>query len=166
MSVSRLTPLAALAALAVAAVTAASAAAAPPFHGNVCKLLTARQIAALPTVSSHCTNLPPAQGPGSTNYVGHWAGKTPRSAGLQVTVSSYADQGFLALARRNLTQGFTGGTPKRVAGIGTGAYEATGAGSSEIHLAVGKYVVYIVVTPAPRSIKPLEAVARAVAARL
>ena len=52
-----------------------------------------------------------------------------------MTVASYTDQGALALAKRNLNQGFPGGTPKRMAGIGTGAYEATGAGSSAIHFA-------------------------------
>jgi hypothetical protein len=146
---SRLTRLALVAV--AAAVAAASATAAPPFHGNVCGLLTARQIATLPGVSARCTNLRPAPGPGSTNYVGHWAGKTPGSAGLQVTVASYADQGALALAKRNLNQGFPGGTPKRAAGIGTGAYEAAGAGSSAIHFGVGKYVVYVIATPAPTS---------------
>ena len=85
MHVSRLTP---LAVLAVAAATAASAAAAPPFAGNVCRLLTARQIATIPGVSTRCTNLRPAPGPGSTLYVGHWAGKTAGSPGLQVTVAS------------------------------------------------------------------------------
>lgn len=165
MHVSRLTSL--LAAVVVAlTVAAAAAAAAPPFHGNVCGLLTARQVAAVPGVSTRCTNLRPAQGPGSTLYVGHWAGKTAGSPGLQVTVASYADQGALALAIRNLRQGFPGGTPRSVSGIGTAAYEATGAGSSAIHFAVGKDVVYLVATPAPRTIKPLEAIARAVAARL
>jgi hypothetical protein len=157
--VSRLTSLLVVVALAVAT---AAAAAAPPFHGNVCGLLTARQVAALPGVLARCTNLPPTQGPGSTLYVGHWAGKTPGSAGLQVTVASYADQGALALASRNLRQGLPG-TPKRVTGIGTAAYEATGATSSAIHFAVGKYAVYLTATSPLRS---LEVIARAVAARL
>jgi len=165
MSLARLAPLATLA-VAAAVAAAAAAAAAPPFHGNVCGLLTARQVAALPGVSTACTNLRQAQAPGSTNYVGHWAGKTPTSTGLQVTVASYADQGFLALAKRNLNQGLPGGTPKRVAGIGTGAYEATGAGSNAIHFTVGKYLVYLVATPSPGPIKPLEAIAWAVAAHL
>jgi hypothetical protein len=36
-----------------------------------------------------------------------------------VTVAHYTDPGALALAKRNLKQGFPGGTPRRVAGIGT-----------------------------------------------
>ena len=38
---------------------AVSAAAAPPFAGNVCGLLTARQIAVIPGVSTRCTNTRP-----------------------------------------------------------------------------------------------------------
>lgn len=149
----------------IVATAAAPAAAGPSFAGNVCRLVTTRQIAAIPGVSTRCTNMRPAQGPGSTIHVGHWAGKTPGSPGLQVTVTSYADQGALQLAKRNLGQGLPG-TPKRVSGIGAAAYEATGTGSSAIRFAVGKYVVYVIATPAPRSLRPLEALARAVAAGL
>ena len=151
-----------------AALAAASSAGARPGSTvNVCRLLTAKQVAAVPGVSSACTNAKPMAGPGSTIYSGNWRGKTATSARLQVTVSSYTDQGMLALAKRNLKQGLPG-TPRKVVGIGNGAYEATGAGSEAIHVAIGKYVVAVVVNTSgklPRT-AVIEAVAREIAARL
>ena len=158
-----------LAALVFAALATASAAgAAPGFKGNVCAMVPARQVTAIAGVSSKCTNAKPSQGPGSRIYVGNWPGQTPKSPTVQVTVAVYTDTGALQLAKQNLKQGLPG-PPKKVAGIGSAAYEAKGALSVGIHVSVGKYIVYInlntIGTP-PKSATALEPLAKAVAARL
>lgn len=160
MHASRLAPAAMLLALAAAP----QADGGSRFTGNVCRLVPASQIVAVIGNSSRCTNSPTARGLGSTIYTGSWAGKTPRAPGLQVTIALYTDPGALQLANRNLKQGLPG-KPRRVAGIGGGAYEATGAGSTGIHFGVGKYIAYLSLGR-PRAATSLEALAKAVASRL
>ena len=148
--------------------TGSAAGAAPGFNGKVCAMVSAKQVTAIAGVSSKCTNAKPSQGPGSTIYVGNWAGLTPQSPTVQVTVAVYTDSGALQLATQNLKQGLPG-PPKKVAGIGSTAYEAKGGQAVGIHLAVGKYIAYIsldtIGTP-PKSATVLEPLAKAVAARL
>jgi hypothetical protein len=147
---------------------ASAAGAAPSFNGKVCAIVSAKQVTAIAGVSSKCTIAKPSQGPGSTIYVGNWAGLTPQSPTVQVTVALYTDTGALQLAKQNLKQGLPG-PPKKVAGIGSNAYEAKGAQAAGIHVAVGKYIAYITLstigTP-PKSAAVLEPLAKAVAARL
>lgn len=127
-----------------ALVFAVSAAARPvPFTGNVCKYVPSAKVTAINGVSAKCTNDPPSAGLGSKLYIGNWAGKTKKSPSVQVTIASYTDTGALQLATRNLKQGLPGGTPKPLKGIGTAAFEATGAFETGIHFAVGKYIVYM-----------------------
>jgi hypothetical protein len=140
----------------------------PAFDGKVCGLVPAKQIATVPGISLNCTNARPSKGIGSTNYIGNWAGKTASSPSLQITIALYTDSGALQLAKRNLAQGLPG-TPKKVAGIGSGAYEAVGASSAGIHFSVGKYIAYVILNTrgaSPRSTRTLEALARAVASGL
>jgi hypothetical protein len=149
-------------------VLAAPAEARQAFDGKVCGLVSAKQIKAVPGLSLTCTNARPSKGIGSTNYVGNWAGKTASSPSLQITIALYTDSGALQLAKRNLEQGLPG-TPKLVAGIGTRAYEAVGASSAGIHFSLGKYIAYVILNTraaSPRSTGSLEALAKAVAARL
>jgi len=148
--------------LALAATSAASAGS--RFAGNVCALIPTKQVTRVVGSPSHCTKAPTTPGPGSTMYVGNWAGPAG-SPPLQLTISVYSDQGFLQLAKRNLKQGLPGGTPKSVAGIGSAAYEASGAGSTGIHFSVGKYVAYLSLGK-PRATTSLEALAKTIAARL
>ena len=152
-----------------AALTTASAAPARASAGlDVCRLLTAKQATAVQGVSSKCTPAKPMAGPGSRIYVANWAGKTPRSPGLQVTVSRYTDQGALGLAKRNLNQGLPG-TPRKVAGIGAGAYEASGGIATAVRFDQGKEVVLVIVSGIGKptwSTKSVEALARAVAGRI
>lgn len=153
-----------LAALALAA----SAGAGSGFSGNVCRLLTAKQVTAVQGVSAKCTNAKPMAGPGSKIYTGNWAGKTPSSPRVQVTVSVYTDRGALQLAKRNLDQGLPG-APKKVARIGSAAYEATGGFSTGVRFADGKYVVLVSVNGIGKpswSNASVEKLARAIAARL
>ena len=156
--------LALLAALATASGTPAQTSAAV----DACRLLTARQVTAVHGVSPKCVTAKPMAGPGAMIYGANWAGKTPRDAGIQVTVSLYTDQGALALAKRNLNQGLPG-PPKKVAGIGTAAYEATGGISTAVRFAKGKEVVLVGVSGIGKptwSTKSVEALAKAVAGRL
>ncbi len=148
--------------------TAPAAGAAPGFKGNVCAMVSAKQVTAIAGVSSKCTNAKPSQGPGSTIYIGNWAGLTPKSPTVQVTVAVYTDTGVLQLAKQNLKQGLPG-PPKKVAGIGSAAYEAKGALAVGIHVSVGKYIAYInlnTIGKPPKSATVLEPLAKAIAARL
>lgn len=157
-----------LAFLVLVALATASAAAAghARFDRNVCHLLSAKQVAAIDGLSPKCTNAPAAAGPGAKIYVGNWAGKTPQSPQLQVTVSVYADPGMLQLAKRNLNQGLPG-APKKVAGIGTAAYEASGASARGVRFALGKEIVLVLVSgPGTPPLRPVETLAKGVAARL
>lgn len=162
-------PRSALALVLLAALATAAPAGARPTSGvDVCRLLSAKQATTVQGVSSKCTNVKPTVGPGSTIYGANWPGKTPRSAGLQVTLSLYTDQSALALAKRNLNQGLPG-TPKKVAGIGSGAYEATGGISTGIRFAEGKYIVLVGVSGIGKrswSTTSVEALAKAIAGRL
>lgn len=155
-------------ALFAALATASSAAARPSAAVDVCHLLSATQVTAVQGVSPKCAGAKPMAGPGSTIYGANWAGKTPRSPGVQVTVSVYSDQGLLALAKRNLNQGLPG-TPKKVAGIGTAAFEATGGISTGVRFAKGKDIVLVIVSGIGKpswTPKSVEALAKAVAGRL
>ena len=150
-----------------------TAGAAPTFGGNVCGLLTAKQVTAISGVTGKCKNEAPLSGPlpGSKQYTGNWAGATARSPALQVTVVRYTDAGALKLALQNLKQGLPGGTPKKVTGIGDAAYEAKGppGTGSGIHVAIGKYIAYInlaTVGGSPLSPSLLEPIAKDVVAKL
>lgn len=155
-------------ALFAALATAPPSSARPSAAVDVCRLLTAKQVTAVQGVSSKCTKAKPMAGPGATIYGANWPGKTPRSPGVQVTVSVYTDQGALALATRNLNQGLPG-PPKKVAGIGSAAYEATGGFATGVRFVKGKDVVLVSVNGIGKpswSTKSVEALAKAVAGRL
>lgn len=163
----------ALAAAAVIALAVASAAAAgTSARGvNVCKLVPAKAVAAIPGVAPACVNQPPLPSPGGTDYVGNWKGKTPRSSQLQVTISKYTDQGFLKNAVRNLNQGLVAASAKRLAGVGTKAFIANGAQATEVRFAKGAYIVNVIVTALGRKTNAAEragvvTVAKALAPRL
>ena len=158
----------------LAAVLAAApvAGAAPAFKGNVCGLLTAKQVTAVAGLTPSCKNDAPLPGPlpGSKEWTGNWAGVTPKSTTLQVTVAKFSDPGSLQLAVHNLKQGLPGGAPKKVTGIGDGAYEAKGSGFGPgINVAIGDYVAYISLSstgePKP-TLAQLEPIAKDVVAKL
>jgi hypothetical protein len=158
--------------LAAALVAVSIAGAAPVFKGNVCGLLTAKQVTAVPGLTSSCKNQAPLPGPlpGSKEWTGNWAGVTPKSTTLQVTVAKFTDPGSLQMAVHNLKQGLPGGTPKKVTGIGDGAYEAKGSGFGPgLNVAVGNYVAYLVLSstgdPKP-TLAQLEPIAKDVVAKL
>jgi hypothetical protein len=161
-----------VASLVVVLATAPAAGAAPVFTGNVCGLLTAKQVTAVPGLTATCKKTAPLPGPlpGSKQYQSNWAGVTPKSPTLQVTVVKFADPGTLQLAVHNLKQGMSGGTLKKVTGIGDAAYEASGIGlGPDINVAIGKYVAYMslssIGSPKPTPVQ-LEQIAKDVAAKL
>src|SRR4051794_10498833 len=108
MRLSSLSPALAIAAAVAASLAAGAAGATGHFKGNVCGLLSAKQVPAIHGVTAKCTSAKPARGPGSTIYVGNWAGLSVRSPQLQVTVSHYTDAGALQIATHNLKQGLPG----------------------------------------------------------
>jgi hypothetical protein len=135
---------------------------------SVCRLLGKKQVSAIRGVSTRCTSQAALPGPGSTTYVGTWAGTTAQSPHLQVTVSVYTDGGALQLAKRNLDQGLTG-APKKANGIGSGAYTASSPMATEVKFAVGKDVVVVIASPiakSSRSSRSVEVVAQALAKKL
>jgi hypothetical protein len=149
-------------------IVVSAAGAGSSFNGNVCQLVSAKQATAVLRVSSKCVNAKPLPGPGSTMYTGNWAGKTTASMHLLVTVSAYTDTGALQLAKRNLNQGLPG-APKKLAGVGAAAYQATGAGAAAIRFSVGKYIAFISlnsVSTQPKVTPQLVALAKATAAKL
>lgn len=151
--------------------TAWPASASPVFNGNVCALLTAKQVTAIAGVTSSCKNQAPLKGvAGANQYVGNWAGQTRRSPSLQVTIAVYpnAKSQWLQLADHNLMQGLSG-PPKKVTGIGDAAYEAKGDFAVDIHVAVGTYIAYITLSQIgkdPSSPALIEPIAKDVAAKL
>ena len=165
MNASRLT----LAIAFVATLAIAQAAGArTSFTGNVCGLLTAKQITATQGISSKCTNAKPSNGPGSKIYSGTWAGKTPTSPTALVTVTQYTDPGLLKLAKSNLKQGLPSASPSKVAGIGSAAYEASGGSSTGIRFSVGSYIALVTLNGSGKapSASSAEGLARAIAAEL
>lgn len=151
-----------------ALLAAPGARALPAFAGKVCALVPSKQVTAIAGLSSKCVNAKPSQGPGSMIYVGNWAGATPTSPTLQVTVAVYKDPGALKLAVQNLKQGLPG-SPKKVTGIGSAAYESKGANAVGIHLVVGKYIAYInlnTIGAPPKSAVMLEPLAKTLATHL
>jgi hypothetical protein len=140
---------------------------------DVCKVVPAKVVAAVPGVGSSCTETPPEAGPGSTDYVGTWTdrpeiakeGKTgsgPQTS-LEVTIARYTDKGLLKLAVHNLDQGLPG-PPTSAHHLGGPAYEAKGAMEVAIHITWKNYVAYVGLTSVkapPSSPKVLEPLAKA-----
>ena len=128
--------------LAALALVGAAGAAPVKFTNNVCKFVPAKNVTAIPGMSSACTEQKALPAPGATDYVGNWKGLEP-TEGLQITIERYTDTGMLQLATHNLGQGLLS-TPKKVSGIGDAAYEAKGAGGVEVKTTTGNYIAIIV----------------------
>jgi hypothetical protein len=74
---------------------------------------------------------------------------------------------MLGRAVSNLKEGLVGSRPRKVAGVGRVAYEATGAGKTEIPFTSGKYIARVIVTTTgKRSRMALEMLAKAIAKKL
>jgi hypothetical protein len=112
---------------------------------NVCSLSTASVATAITGISSKCVKAATSPGPGSTAYSATWAGKS-KTEDLTVTIDAYASNSFLSVAKKNLPQGFSGGKPSKINGVGSGAYPDSAAGIAAIHFSVGSDIVYISLT--------------------
>lgn len=153
------------AALAISALAGARQAA---FKNNVCKFVPAKDVGAIPGMSTSCTETAPEQAPGATDYVANWKGTAP-TEGLQVTIERYSDSGMLQLATHNLKQGLVALPPKHVTGIGDDAYEAKGNFAVEVKTVVGKYIAIVVlsnVKKPPKSVSAIEPLAKDIVAAL
>ena len=135
---------------------------------HVCSLVTTSVATAISGVSSKCSSAAPTPGPGSTQFSATWAGKST-TENLIVTVSAYTNSGALSLAKKNLNQGFPGGKPAKLTGVGTAAYQVNTAGAAAIHFSAGSDVVYIILTKTgatPKVSSSLIALARSIAGKI
>jgi hypothetical protein len=139
----RALPLAVAAAALACAPAAAARATAPP---NVCKLIPAASVKAIPGTGSACSETPALQAPGGRQYSGTWKGSTPKGTIVEITISVYSDTGFLARARQNLKQGLPTTPASKLTGVGQAAWYASGEPGTGVHVAKGKEIAYIVVT--------------------
>jgi hypothetical protein len=154
--------------LAAAGLTVPAEGARGSFSGNVCSMLTAKQVTTV-HAPSKCkpTTL---QGPGFTSSNGTWGTVTATGPHLSVTVNAYQSTGsaYFQIAKKVMNK--LPGQAKKVSGIGSLAYESGADGSTlaAINFILGKDIVDInlrAVQP-PTSLAALNALAKAIAAQL
>jgi hypothetical protein len=138
------------------------------FSGNVCSLLSAKQVASV-VAATTCTPEPKVAAAGITDYHGYW-GASPASStrpylSFQINTGNAA---YLRQSRATLPQTLMiAGTPKKIAGIGSYGYEATGPTRTAIGFQAGKYICTIVVQKAKgRSLSSFNKLAKIVAGKL
>jgi len=138
------------------------------FSGNVCGLLNAKQVASV-VAATKCTPEPKVAGAGITAYHGYW-GASPASStrpylSFQINTGNAA---YLQRAKAALPQTLMiAGTPKKIAGIGSYAYEAAGTTRTAIGFQAGTYICTIVVQKAKgKSLSSFNKLAKIVAGKL
>ena len=154
--------------VAAAMVPEMSSAAASSKSVNVCSLSTASVATSITGISSKCVKAATSPGPGSTAYSATWAGKS-KAEDLMVTIDTYTSNSFFTVAKKNLAQGFSGGKPSKLSGVGSGAYQVSAAGTAAIHFSVGSDIVYISLTTTgstPNVSPSLIAFAKSVASKI
>ena len=110
------------------------------FSGNVCGLLSAKQVASVPVTPLKCSPMQTIKGPASTAYYGNWGGAA-QAPHMLISVVLYQSATFFSAAKSHLN--VLPGPAKKVAGIGSAAYESSGGGLTVINFIVGKYIVDI-----------------------
>ena len=152
------------AALVAATLVAPAAVARPAFTGNVCTLLTAKQVATA-HVTSKCTHRT-TTGSASTLYYGSW-GATTTGPHLSLTVNSFSSTTSSAF---QLSKKYLGQIPnaKRVSGIGSAAWSSRQGNTTTINFVVGHDTCnFGLMTAKPlTSLAPAIALAKAIAAKL
>jgi hypothetical protein len=93
------------------------------FSGDVCSLLTSKQVSSVKVTPSKCSSQKPIKGSGGTLYYGNWGG-TGLAPHLSVSIDAHSDAAGLQQAKKLLGQ-FP--NAKKVSGIGSVAYESTRA---------------------------------------
>jgi hypothetical protein len=127
------------------------------FSGQVCGLLTAKQVATANVTPLKCTAEPTVHADGGIDFHGYWgtAAFAPSSLVFQVNTGTAA---YLQLAKR-VVGDLVGA--KKVSGIGSVAYiGAAGNGSTAVQFVVGKYVCTMYFTKV-KSLKSAAALALA-----
>ena len=142
----------------------AGAGARTAFSGDVCSLLTLKQVATVNVTPLKCTNQKPIKGSGGTLYYGNWGG-TGLAPHLAVSIDAHTDATGLQQAKAAL-----GHFPnaKKVSGIGSVAYESTAGNPAMLNFIIGKDVVEIgLQTKQPlKSVAAFNALAKAIAGKL
>jgi hypothetical protein len=150
------------AAIAVA-LAAPVASARTAFNGNVCSLLSAKQVAAV-HVPSKCTRRT-SSGSGVTIYVGTWGSVS--GPHLSVAVDAYQSTTGSAF---KLAKQYLGQLPnaKKVSGVGGLAWESSQGTVTMLNFVVGHDVCNLGLTTAQpvKSLAPVIALAKAIAAKL
>jgi hypothetical protein len=165
MYVSKLRHPCALAVAAAIAVVLAvpMASARTAFSGNVCSLLTAKQVAAV-HVPSKCTRRTSSRS-GSTDYYGTWGS----ASGPRLSVSVDAFQSTTSPAFKLATK-YLGQlrNAKKVSGVGSLAWESSVGTVTMVNFVVGHDVCNLGLTTAQpvKSLAPVIALAKAIATKL
>lgn len=134
------------------------------FSGDVCSMLTLKQVASVNVTPLKCTTQKPIKGSGSTTYYGNWGG-TGLAPHLAVSIVAYTDATAFQRAKMFLGQ-FPGA--KKVSGIGSAAYESTVSTPYMLNFIVGKDVVDLGLQPKQplKSAAAFSALAKAIAGKL
>lgn len=153
-----------IAVLALVAATTAGAAR-DTFSGNVCSLLTSKQVTSFHVASTGCTSHRSASNSYGTTYSGGWGSLLKsETASLTFTVGKPTSPAYLAFARSTTKWG----APVKVGDWARGQLVNGGTGASVAFTMHGYYVVMHAHLPkAPlKSLAPAIAIAKAAAANL
>jgi hypothetical protein len=117
------------------------------FSGNVCAMVSAAQVSALkaPKTCKPAT----LKSAINTAYYGTWAASSPMGPHLTVSIVAWKNSALLAAARSHLN--ILPGPSKKVAGIGSAAYESSAGQLTAINFVVGSDICDINL----RTAKPL-----------
>ncbi len=154
--------------IAAFALFAATANAGGSFTGNVCGLLTAKQVATV-VAAGKCTREPKVSLAGAADYHGYWGANpaSPKLPYLSFQINT-GPSAYMQRAKTTLPQAvLIAGPPVKATGIGSLAYEAAGPTREAVSFLAGEYICTIVVQkPKTKSLAALNKVARVVAAKL
>ncbi len=158
-------------AIVIAAVVAAGAitpSAEAAFSGDVCGLLTAKQVATVRVTPLKCAAEKSFATPTVTNYSGNWGETGATGPELTMTIVLYKNSNVFKVVQKNLRTGAGFGKTKKVSGIGSLAYESKSGSLAWVGFVVGHYIVGLNLRTSGtvKSISTLEALAKAVAGKL
>jgi hypothetical protein len=141
------------------------------FNGKVCSLLTAKEVAAVHVTPSTCTHQKTTKILTWTNYTAHWGSPSLSAPSVDISLDNYHDSAAFQTFKQKLRTSISYyGSPQKVSGIGSVAYEAKSGPRGEIRFVVGHYIaslsLLIAGTATLKSFTQLNALARVVAAEL
>ena len=141
------------------------------FNGNVCSLLTAKQVAAAHIIPSKCINQKTTKISTWTNYYAHWGSTSLSAASVDISLDVYQSTTSFQTFKKSLRTSISYyGSPQKVSGIGSVAYEAKNNSRGEIRFVVGHSIASVSLFAGEsgklKSFTQLNALARSVAAGL